>query len=115
MSVVARIGPVRQRLARRAVPSGPVALVVDVRAASPMPPTVTSSWEQAPGVRPGGPDTVVLSVEGGEPPAELDGRYLSVQVVGGFTGRVIGMYVTGMYVTEGSVSFDWFASLPSGS
>ncbi|GAA4004831.1 glycoside hydrolase family 43 protein [Streptomyces plumbiresistens] len=110
VSVVARIGPVRQCLARRAVPSGPVTLVVEVRTTSPVPPTVTSSREQAPGVRPGGPDTVVLSVEGGEPLAELDGRYLSTQVAGGFTGRVIGMYVT-----EGSASFDWFAYTPSGS
>jgi hypothetical protein len=33
----------------------------------------------------------------------LDGRYLSTQVAGGFTGRVIGMYVT-----EGEAAFDWF-------
>lgn len=110
VSVVARIGPVRQCLVRRAVPSGPVTLVVEFRTTSPVPPTVTSSREEAPGVRLGGPDTVVFTVEGGEPLAELDGRYLSTQVAGGFTGRVIGMYVT-----EGSASFDWFAYTPSGS
>jgi beta-xylosidase len=110
VGVVARIGPVRQCLVRRAVPPGPVTLVVEIRTASPVPPSVTRPGEQAPGVRPGGPDTVVLSVEGGEPLAELDGRYLSTQVAGGFTGRVIGMYVT-----EGTASFDWFAYTPSGS
>jgi hypothetical protein len=35
--------------------------------------------------------------------AELDGRYLSTEVAGGFTGRVIGMYAT-----AGTVQFDWF-------
>ena len=35
--------------------------------------------------------------------AELDGRYLSTEVAGGFTGRVIGMYAA-----EGTVAFDWF-------
>jgi len=35
--------------------------------------------------------------------AELDGRYLSTEVAGGFTGRVIGMYAA-----EGTVRFDWF-------
>ncbi len=35
--------------------------------------------------------------------AELDGRCLSTEVAGGFTGRVIGMYVT-----EGRAAFDWF-------
>ena len=35
--------------------------------------------------------------------AELDGRYLSTEVAGGFTGRVIGMYAA-----DGTVAFDWF-------
>ncbi len=39
--------------------------------------------------------------------AELDGRYLSTEVAGGFTGRVIGMYVT-----EGRAAFDWFDYVP---
>ncbi|MEU5098143.1 glycoside hydrolase family 43 protein [Streptomyces sp. NPDC020996] len=93
VSVVARIGPVRQELARRPVPPGPVTLGLEFRA--------TLSGHGA------GPDTVVLSAEGGEPLAELDGRYLSTQVAGGFTGRVIGMYAT-----EGSVAFDWFDYVP---
>ncbi len=33
----------------------------------------------------------------------LDGRYLSTEVAGGFTGSVIGMYAT-----AGTVRFDWF-------
>ena len=39
--------------------------------------------------------------------AELDGRYLSTEVAGGFTGRAIGMYAT-----AGTVRFDWFDYLP---
>ncbi|MEV5954430.1 family 43 glycosylhydrolase [Streptomyces sp. NPDC051987] len=45
--------------------------------------------------------------EGVVRPAELDGRYLSAEVAGGFTGRVIGVYVT-----EGRARFDWFAGAP---
>jgi xylan 1,4-beta-xylosidase len=41
---------------------------------------------------------------------ELDGRYLSTEVAGGFTGRVIGMFGY-----TGSVSFDWFEYQASGS
>ena len=40
--------------------------------------------------------------------AELDGRYLSTEVAGGFTGRVIGMYAA-----AGTVHFDWFDYEPS--
>ena len=35
--------------------------------------------------------------------AELDGRYLSTEVAGGFIGRVIGLYAV-----DGTASFDWF-------
>ena len=51
------------------------------------------------------PDTIRLGVERDgafEPLGELDGRYLSTEVAGGFTGRV-----AGMYATTGSVAFDW--------
>jgi hypothetical protein len=43
--------------------------------------------------------------EGGRftPLAELDGRYLSTEVAGGYTRRVIGMYAA-----EGTVAFDWY-------
>jgi beta-xylosidase len=35
--------------------------------------------------------------------AELDGRYLSTEVTGGFLGRMIGMYAV-----RGDAAFDWF-------
>ena len=92
VSVVAQIGPVRQRIADHQVEPGPVTLALDISTADA-------------GTR--GPDTLTFSVEGPEGAvelAELDGRYLSTQVAGGFTGRVIGMYVT-----EGEATFDWFA------
>lgn len=94
--MIARIGPVRQELARRPLPLGPHTLVVDIRTAADAPVT--------------GPDTIAFSIEGGEPLAELDGRYLSTQVATGFTGRVIGMYAT-----EGSAAFDWFEYVPAHS
>ena len=53
-----------------------------------------------------GPDLLRLGLEEhGEHVAiaELDGRYLSTEVAGGFTGRVIGLYAA-----EGTVAFDWF-------
>lgn len=101
VGVPARIGPLSQLVAQLAVPAGPVTLAVDFRTADAPPP--------AEGVRPGGPDTIAFSVEnpeGAGTPAELDGRYLSTQVAGGFTGRVIGMYVT-----EGGAALDWFEYL----
>jgi hypothetical protein len=56
---------------------------------------------------PHGPDVVVLGVEDDlgafRAIAEVDGRYLSTEVAGGFTGRVIGMYAIG-----GDAAFDWF-------
>ncbi|MEU6377413.1 glycoside hydrolase family 43 protein [Streptomyces sp. NPDC046909] len=100
-AVLARIGPVRQCLARRAVAAGPVTLGVEIRTDA----LVSPSGEQ--GVRAGGPDVIALAVDGVRL-AELDGRYLSTQVAGGFTGRV-----AGMYVTEGTAAFDWFAYEPA--
>ena len=35
--------------------------------------------------------------------ADLDGRYLSTEVTGGFIGRVIGLYAV-----DGAAWFDWF-------
>jgi hypothetical protein len=78
------------------VPPGPVTLVVDIRTTGAQPLTTAT----------GGPDAIAFLVEtpdGPVRPAELDGRYLSTQVATGFTGRVIGMYVT-----EGRADFDWF-------
>jgi xylan 1,4-beta-xylosidase len=52
------------------------------------------------------PDVIRLGIErDGERIVlgELDGRYLSTEVAGGFTGRMIGMYAQ-----SGTVAFDWF-------
>ena len=35
--------------------------------------------------------------------AEIDGRYLSTEMTGGFIGRVFGLYAI-----EGDAAFDWF-------
>jgi beta-xylosidase len=55
----------------------------------------------------GEPDVVTLGCEdadeGFRAIATLPGRYLSTEVTGGFTGRVIGMYAVG-----GEAAFDWF-------
>ncbi|MGW0086854.1 glycoside hydrolase family 43 protein [Streptomyces sp. NPDC003393] len=109
-SVVVRIGPARQRIAEHPVPPGPLTLHVEIRTSEVPPPTVTAAGERAPGLRSGGPDAIAFSVETGEGTvalAELDGRYLSTEVAGGFTGRVIGMYAT-----AGSADFDWFDYRP---
>jgi beta-xylosidase len=104
---VARIGPLRQVLASRPAPADAV-LRVAVRTADVPPP----GGPGATGTMAGGPDAVVLGWEtpGGEVDvlAELDGRYLTTEVAGGFTGRVVGMYAT-----EGTVAFDWYAMTPA--
>lgn len=107
--VIARIGPLRQQVASRPLPPGPVTLAIDIRTHDILPPSLTSSdqLDSDPlGVFATGPDTITLSA-GGEALAELDGRYLSTEVATGFTGRVIGMYAT-----ERSAAFDWFAYQP---
>ncbi|WP_371657528.1 glycoside hydrolase family 43 protein [Streptomyces sp. NBC_00280] len=92
--VLSRIGPLRTVVESRSVPAGPVVLGVRVRATVPLDART-------------GPDTLTLGVE--EPDGmftalgTLDGRYLSTEVAGGFTGRVIGMYAA-----TGTVHFDWF-------
>jgi xylan 1,4-beta-xylosidase len=96
--IVARIGPLRAELASRPLPPGPVVLRVDV--------AVTRTVRDART----GPDTVRLGLESDgtfEPLAELDGRYLSTEVAGGFTGRLIGLYAA-----AGTVRADWFEYLP---
>jgi hypothetical protein len=35
--------------------------------------------------------------------AQVDGRYLSTEVTGGFLGRTIGMFAV-----DGDAAFDWF-------
>jgi xylan 1,4-beta-xylosidase len=88
---IARIGPLRQTLGTMKAPSGPVVLRIEVTAA---PPGLGSPSQ--------GPDTISLGADDAVL-AELDGRYLSTEVAGGFTGRVIGMYAA-----AGTVRFDWF-------
>ncbi|MGC5409961.1 glycoside hydrolase family 43 protein, partial [Streptomyces sp. DT225] len=94
--LIVRIGPLRTVVASRPAPTGPVVLGIDiVPTRAPLDPCT-------------GPDTVSLGVE--EPDGtftvlgSLDGRYLSTEVTGGFTGRVIGLYAA-----SGTVHFDWFA------
>ncbi|GAA1968123.1 glycoside hydrolase family 43 protein [Catenulispora subtropica] len=100
--VVARIGPLRSLVASRPASAGPIELTVQI--------TETQALQDARS----GPDTVSFCVA--EPDgrtevlATLDGRYLSTEVAGGFTGRVIGMYAT-----AGVVRFDWFSYVAGGS
>ncbi|GHH29381.1 glycoside hydrolase family 43 protein [Lentzea cavernae] len=93
--VLARIGPLSSVVASRPAPGGPLVLAVRVQE------------DQTPLDARSGPDTLTFGVE--EPGgtftalAALDGKYLSTEVAGGFTGRVIGMYAA-----RGTVLFDWF-------
>jgi xylan 1,4-beta-xylosidase len=100
VSVIARIGSVRAIVATRPLPDGPVRLGIDIVASSP------DDWQPCQQ-----PDAVRLGVETAdgafEVLADLDGRYLSTEVGGGFTGRVIGMYAA-----TGTVHFDWFDYAP---
>jgi beta-xylosidase len=99
--VFARIGPLRTVVGSRPAPDGPVVLGVQVDEAKELKDARS------------GPDTISLGVE--EPDgtftvlAALDGRYLSTEVAGGFTGRVIGVYAA-----TGTVHFDWFDYEPLG-
>lgn len=89
----ARIGPLSAVVGERPAPDGPVVLRIDV--------TCVPARESR-----DGPDMITLGFE--EPDgaftvlATLDGRYLSTEVAGGFTGRVLGMYAA-----SGTVHFDW--------
>lgn len=91
---VARVGGLRSVLGSRPAPDGPVVLRVDIA-----PPQDLGLGT--------GPDLVTLGVE--EPDGTftalgaLDGRYVSTEVAGGFTGRVIGVYAA-----AGTVHVDWF-------
>lgn len=97
---LARVGPLAQRLATRLTSAGePVVLRLDI-AAEAADATVGTP-----------PDVIRLGIEQGQEfhlLSELDGRYLSSEVAGGFTGRVIGMYAA-----EGAVAFDWYEYTPA--
>ncbi|GAA1295944.1 glycoside hydrolase family 43 protein [Saccharothrix xinjiangensis] len=100
VAVIARIGPLRQRVAERPVPRGPVTLSITTRLSRELPPAA----DEPSGLHVAAPDYIAFHVgDEPEPLAELDGRYLSTEVATGFTGRVIGMYAT-----EGTAWFDWF-------
>ena len=110
VSVLARIGPLRQTVASRPVPAsagttaGATATVLRIEAHA-APPGLDQPLRE--------PDLLRLGVEERDgtfiPLAELDGRYLSTEVAGGFTGRV-----TGMYAAAGTMRFDWFDYQPLG-
>ncbi len=93
--VISRVGSVRAVVAAQPLPEGPV--VLGVRMTAPPEPHDPRT----------GPDVISLGVEQPDGTfaslATLDGRYLSTEVAGGFTGRVVGMYAA-----EGTVHFDWF-------
>jgi beta-xylosidase len=93
----ARIGGLRQLIGQQPCAAGPVVLRLEILApgAAMLTDPVTV-----------GPDRIRLGFErDGEFTvlAELDGRYLSTEVTGGYTGRVIGVYAA-----AGAASFDWF-------
>ncbi len=93
--VIARIGPVRAVIACHRVPPGPAVLHVECAIADLL-------WDPC-----GAPDTVTFGIEEADGTtvllAALDGRYLSTEVAGGFTGRLIGLYAA-----SGTVRGDWF-------
>jgi beta-xylosidase len=95
VQVLARIGPLHAVVATQSVPTGPVVVRIEVAATPEV------------GDPRSGPDTVSIGFEEPEGTftvlASLDGRYLSTEVAGGFTGRVIGMYAA-----AGTVHIDWF-------
>lgn len=100
--VLARIGPLRQPVAAAKLPGRPAVLRIEAHGT---PPGLGHPLQE--------PDVVRLGVEqedgGFRVLAELDGRYLSTEVAGGFTGRVIGMYAA-----AGTMRFDWFDYEPLG-
>ncbi|QFZ21471.1 glycoside hydrolase family 43 protein [Saccharothrix syringae] len=102
VSVIARIGPLRQTTATRPVPPGPVTLAITTHWTRQLP----QAEDEPTGLHVAAPDYLVFHV-GDEPLAELDGRYLSTEVATGFTGRVIGLYAT-----AGTAWFDWFEHTP---
>jgi hypothetical protein len=78
VTAVARIGQLRSVLGSRPLPDSPVTL--RVRSTEP-------TWH--------GPDDIELGIghgTGTDVLARLDGRYLSTEVAGGFTGRWVGVW-----------------------
>jgi beta-xylosidase len=93
----ARIGALQQVIAQQAYPTGPAVLRIEI-----LPTDIATATNRVTL----DPDRIRLGFEqDGEfvVLGELDGRYLSTEVTGGYTGRVIGVYAAG-----GTASFDWF-------
>ena len=90
--VRAQIGPLSSVVARAPAPGAGVVLRIETH-------------DAAPGLNPA-PDRVRLGFERDgafEVLVDLDGRYVSTEVAGGFVGRVVGLYAQG-----GAAAFDWF-------
>jgi xylan 1,4-beta-xylosidase len=95
-----RIGDLEQELARTPVQQATCTLELQIR-----PPSAKGMGMP--------PDEITLGVQAADDfhrLATVDGRYLSTEVVSGFTGRVIGMYAL-----EGWAYFDWFEYNPLAS
>ena len=115
VQVIGRIGAVRGVLGEAPAPTGPFTLAVEIRTHDLLPAGVTSAQEAGQGPTGleanGAPDVLSFRVESGAGAvvvAELDGRHLSTEAASGFTGRVIGLYVT-----AGTAAFDGFEYLPA--
>jgi beta-xylosidase len=100
--VIARIGSLCSVAAEAQLREGPVVL------------SVRSGPAPAPHDARTGPDSLVFGFEAPDGTvtelASLDGRYLSTEVAGGFTGRVVGAYAV-----DGTVHADWFDYRPRNS
>lgn len=86
VEAVANIGPLRQRLGRDQRPGSRVEIRI-----SAVVPSVLGS------IPTGQPDDIALAVKGPDgwnQLAMIDGRYLSNEVAGGFTGRMLGIEAT---------------------
>ncbi|MCU1531920.1 MAG: putative xylosidase/arabinosidase [Arthrobacter sp.] len=86
---LARIGPLQQAVATVEIDPAPGALQLEIACND-------SPLAGQPGKN-AGPDEVTLGFrQPGQPTtlARMDGRYLSTEVAGGFTGRVIGLAAT---------------------
>jgi xylan 1,4-beta-xylosidase len=87
------IGPISQLLGSLPMPERNIVLRIETRR------------NASPSIAAPHPDAVTLAVESDGEIIELasvDGRYLSTEVAGGFTGRVVGPYVA-----EGRLLVDW--------
>jgi hypothetical protein len=94
----AQIGGIRQDLAETRVPPGPVQLRIEA---------VTPSTQAIP-IGDAGPDEIVLSLvqqHDTQELARLDGRYLSTEVAGGFTGRMLAVSASSSPVRIRSITY----------